>query len=168
MKRILIFSLLAFVSSALFAQNGPGPGKGSGPENFKYKKEKMNAMKVAFITDQIDLTTEEAQRFWPIYNEMDKKVEALRMVTMEKMHALKKEGKTVDDLSDAELQKLMLERLDNDEKIAQIKKQYHEKFLKALGTKKTAKFYMAEMDFSRELMKKSKGGPGPKEADDDK
>ena len=34
----------------------------------------MKALKTAHITDQLDLTSAEAEKFWPIYNEFDAKL----------------------------------------------------------------------------------------------
>ena len=42
-------------------------------QGFKGKKDKVKALKVAYITEELNLTTEEAQRFWPIYNAFDDK-----------------------------------------------------------------------------------------------
>lgn len=152
MKTVGLLTLATLISLTAFAQ----------PDDLRGKKEKMDAMKAAFITRELDLSPQEAQQFWPVYNELDKKIEDLRIGLAEKFINLKRDGKTLDDLSDAELTALMNERLNNDEKIAKLKREYHDKFLKVLGTKKTAKLYMAEMEFARELMRQSRGKhPGP-------
>jgi len=150
MKRTIILTVLTVFSLSSWAQP---------KHHLRDKKEKVDAMKAAYITRELDLSSDEAQQFWPVYNEMDKKIEELRLATAEKMMKMRDEGKKVEDMSDEELKAMMEERLENDEKIAQIKKQYHEKFLKILGVKKTAKLYMAEMDFTRELMRKTRQGP---------
>ena len=63
MKKTLVIIALIF-SVTLFAQR---PGK-----------EKIKAFKTAFITEKLDLSQTEAQKFWPIYNEFEKKLENLR------------------------------------------------------------------------------------------
>ena len=56
MKNKFIFPILFLLMASIsFAQG------------FRDKKEKVKALKVAYITEQLDLTTEEAQKFWPIY-----------------------------------------------------------------------------------------------------
>ena len=160
MKKYILLSLFAISATAIFAQPE------NGPEDFREKKDKMNAMKSAYITSELNLSTEEAQAFWPVYNELDSKIEALRMANFDQGMKMRKSGKKIEDFSDEELLKMMKQRLDNDEQIAKLRKQYHEKFLKLLGTKKTAMLYHAEMEFMRDLMRKSKGGrpgPGPNE-----
>ena len=42
------------------------------------RKEKIEAMKVAFITQKLDLSSKEAQVFWPLYNDYQDKLQALR------------------------------------------------------------------------------------------
>lgn len=148
------FLLLVFAATTLGAYAQPDTP-------LREKKEKVDAMKAAYITRQLDLSAEEAQVFWPVYNELDKKIDELRIATAEKMMAIRKSGKKIEDMSEAELKALMQERLDNDEKIAQLKKAYHEKFIKILGVHKTAKLYMAELDFARQLMRRARqGAPG--------
>ena len=147
MKPIILLALAAIFSLPMLAQ----------PSDLRGKKAKMDAMKAEFITRELDLSPQEAQQFWPVYNELDKKIENLRIGLAEKFIAIKNDGKTLDDLSDAELTALMNQRLSNEEQIAKLKREYHDKFLKVLGIKKTAKLYLAEMDFAREFMRQSRG-----------
>ena len=58
--------ILLFISTVSFSQD------------FKEKREKVKALKVAYITEQLELTTEEAQKFWPLYNAFDDKQSELR------------------------------------------------------------------------------------------
>lgn len=156
MKKHIFLTLFSAFTLTLFAQPE------GGPEDFREKKDKMNAMRSAYITTELNLSTEEAQTFWPVYNELDSKIEAMRMANYDQAMKLRKSGKKIEDFSDQELLDMMKARLDNDEQIAKLRKQYHEKFLKLLGVKKTAMLYHAEMEFTRDLMRKSKGGrPGP-------
>src|SRR6187455_2970115 len=60
--------------------------------------EEIKAQKVAYLTQKMSLTTEEAQKFWPIYNEYDKGLEAIRKERREAHKAMK--DKT--DLTEAE------------------------------------------------------------------
>ena len=146
MKKVAILLALV-VSTALLAQ----------PRDMQEKKKKMEAMRVAHITEAMDLSVEEAQVFWPVFNEREKKIDALRMEFMGEMQTLRKEGKTIDDLSDSELEKMMQTKLNNEIKIAEIKKDYHKKFVAAVGVNKTAKLYQSEMHFMRMLLEKTRG-----------
>ncbi len=146
MKKIALLLAIA-VSTIAFAQ----------PNNMKEKRKKMEAMRVAHITEALDLSPEEAQVFWPVFNEREKKIDALRMEFMSAMKTYKKDGKSIDDISDSELEKMMQTKLNNEIKIAEIRKAYHKKFVEVVGVKKTAKLYLSEMQFMRMLLEKSRG-----------
>ena len=66
MKKLIFISFITFFSFVvLSAQEKHGPG----PEIF----EKIKAEKISFFTSKLDLTPAEAQAFWPVYNEYEKK-----------------------------------------------------------------------------------------------
>ena len=60
--------LFLFLSFNFYAQG----------ERFKEKREQIKAMKVAFLTTELNLTSSEAEKFWPIYNTFDDKQFELR------------------------------------------------------------------------------------------
>ncbi len=98
MKKVIsILCALALFAGFAFAQNpqrGQGNRHGRGGEGWR---ERVRAEKVAFLTEQIDLTESEAQVFWPIYNQIQKEqreaFEAVRKA-YEAMENGVKEGKT--------------------------------------------------------------------------
>jgi len=51
---------------------------GQGPGEDKEKDDKIEALKVGFITKELNLTASEAEKFWPLYNEMDGKMKEIR------------------------------------------------------------------------------------------
>ena len=61
-QKITIISLALLLSASVFGQK---------QNNSKPNREKIKAMKVGFITEKLDLTTAEAQKFWPVYNEFE-------------------------------------------------------------------------------------------------
>ena len=64
------------------------------------KREKIEVQKIAFITKQLDLTPEEAQKFWPVYNQLSD--------ARKQLHEQHKENrKDIDNLSDSEIEKLI-------------------------------------------------------------
>jgi len=117
------------------------------------KKEKVGAMKVAFLTDKLDLTAKEAQVFWPIYNEFENKLETYRKTRKKDALAVLE---TIENLSDKEVESLVDAEIKQRQNELDIQKEYHEKFKKILPVKKVAKLYVAENDFKRQLLKKIK------------
>ena len=81
------------------------------------KREKIEVQKIAFITKQLDLTPEEAQKFWPVYNQFSDARKQLH-----KQH--KENRKDIDNLSDSEIEKLIDNHIILDQKELDLKKKY--------------------------------------------
>ena len=74
MKRTILTLLLALVATiGTYAQHGPHAGEKKYPTH-----EEILSQKIAFFTQELDLTPEEAQQFWPVYNAGWKKAETVR------------------------------------------------------------------------------------------
>ena len=57
-------------------------------QGFRDKKEKIKALKIAFISQKLSLTTEQAEKFWPIYNKYEDKIVALKEMYGIQKHSL--------------------------------------------------------------------------------
>ncbi|MDG2154015.1 MAG: hypothetical protein P8K10_08805, partial [Crocinitomicaceae bacterium] len=113
-----------------------------------------------FLTQKLELTTEEAQEFWPIYNEMHKKIKENRS-SMKKLYAPIKEGKT--ELDDATYRSIIQDSRENEVKGLEIKNEYADKMAKVIGYKRLFELKMAEKEFKKRLMERMKGSnPGKK------
>lgn len=136
MKKIIL--LLTLISTSLIAQ-----------EN---RHEKIEALKRAHITEALDLSSSEAEKFWPVYNAHEKKRIALRKIEREEiLDRLKENG--LESLSKNEANSLV-------DKSLEIKAQEynnHREFIlelkKVLAPKKIIKLKKAEEDFKRRLLK---------------
>lgn len=117
------------------------------------KKEKIQAMKVAYITRELDLTVEESQSFWPVYNEMQDKEMQLREDQLETFKQLRKS----ETLSDKELEKALYDVADGHIAVEQLHRDYLPKFIKELGPQKTAKLLRAEKEFGRKVLEEMRG-----------
>ncbi len=138
----LLFSvvcLLMFVGA--YAQPPGGrnhPGEGG--------QQKIKALYVAFITQQLKLTEDEAQKFWPVHMQFD-----TEMRENHKNQAI---------------------ALQMEEGALAIKKKYNDKFIKILGADRTNLFFEKDREFRHEMigrlrdrmMKRrsgKRGGPHP-------
>ena len=121
-------------------------------------KERMQIEKIAFLTMEIGLTPDEAQKFWPIYNmvseEMDKAMHEVFSSYMELEKALNEEK------SDKEVSKCLERYLDALEKQNDIRDDSVEKYRKILTDKKVAKIFVAEEKFRRQHIRRLHEGPG--------
>jgi Spy/CpxP family protein refolding chaperone len=156
MKNFILF-LTAFFAINLVALAQPKDG----PK--QDKEEYIRTQKIAFISTELALTPEEAEKFWPIYNEYEAKMEENR----KERKGYHKQLKTINDLSEDQAYELIEKILACDSKEAAIRKEYLAKFAEVLGKKKAAKVFYAEEKFKRELLKeihhhdKPYDGPNP-------
>jgi hypothetical protein len=141
MKNLLIALLFIGLPSLIFAQ-GPGP---------RMDDEKWEAKKVAFLTTKLDLSPGEAKIFWPIYNEYIKEQNSLRKERFQKMISFKK-IKEIEDLSDTEIQELILNDFAFKQRDLNIEKKYYNKFKTNLSIKIVGKFYRAQEAFKKEIL----------------
>jgi Skp family chaperone for outer membrane proteins len=116
-------------------------------------REKIEAMKVGFITQKLDLTTEEAQKFWPVYNRFAEEMEKSRKDFRGKMM---EEVKDVDLMTEAEANKALNDMIAYKTSEVELLKKYNQEFKKVLPTKKVVKLFVAEQEFKRELLRKLK------------
>lgn len=119
----------------------------------KENREKVEALKKEFLTKELSLTEAEAQKFWPIYDELDKKLNELR----KKDRAISKELKeNFETLSDADLKSKTDALFASEAAAVQLKKDYLQKYATVLGQKRATKVLHLEREFKKELMKRMK------------
>ena len=123
-------------------------------------KQKMMSEKIAFLTAEMDLTPEEAQIFWPVYNEVNKRSdEAMHKVfgTFKALEQALNEGK-----SEKEVQKLLDEYLKALDMQKEANKEAADKYKKVLPAEKVARLYVGEERFRRQHIRRlhSKQGEG--------
>jgi hypothetical protein len=135
----LIFTLILLTSFSIFSQES--------------KADKVEAMKVGFITNKLELTAKEAQTFWPLYNEYNSKIEKLRKSKKSDFDELKNKS---ENITDKELEAFINEVFSSKQKELDLQKEYYEKYAKVLPVKKVALLYQAENQFKRELLRKIK------------
>lgn len=113
--------------------------------------EKFKADKVAFITDAINLTPDEAELFWPVYNEYEKK----KWDMMRGRHDLERSLQdSLMNMSDDEYIKLSKKLASFPKKDGELNLEYNDKFLKILSPEKVVKLYIAEVNFRGHLLRK--------------
>jgi hypothetical protein len=143
----LVFALLA---NGLSAQTAGGSPKGKRDTvQTASGAERVQALKVAFITKALDLTSAEAEKFWPVYNEYQDKRDAVRNQLQADYKIIHEQA---DKLSAEELTRIADEEVALKLKDAQLVSEMHEKLKKILPPKKLAQLYVAEDDFKKYLI----------------
>ena len=115
------------------------------------KKEQIASFRVAFITKELSLNSKEAQLFWPVYNEYQDKLEALRKSRRKENRKL-----TPETMTEQEAELFIENETDFKVNEANLQKQYYARFKQSLPIKKVALLIKAEEDFKRELLKQLK------------
>ncbi|UGS24792.1 sensor of ECF-type sigma factor [Flavobacterium channae] len=121
-------------------------------QNHKEKREKVKALKVAYITEKLELTTEEAQKFWPIYNAFDDEQAELRYEKMKAILDRFKPG-NVEKLSEKEASALLVQMEKIEESLYNLRKKFIKDLQNVISAKKIIKLKKTEEDFNRELIK---------------
>ncbi|MDD7916021.1 sensor of ECF-type sigma factor [Polaribacter ponticola] len=116
--------------------------------------EKIKALKIAFITEKLNLDTKEAEKFWPIYNKYNDLLYQLERVEKHKLVYIIKEANGIDAISEKEAKSIFEKNTNLDAKIHKIKMDYDNALTKVLSHKKILKLKITEREFIRNLMKK--------------
>lgn len=140
MKKLLIILLLSVVG--IQAQEG--------------KHEKIKALKTAYITDKLELTSTEAEKFWPIYNSYGEKFHALKRQQHVEIYKKLKGG--LDKLTDVEANDLIDKNLAIDANELDLRKKMTSDLRKVISPKKIILLKKTENDFKHELLERYRHG----------
>ncbi|HQG38143.1 MAG TPA: hypothetical protein PLK15_03360 [Chitinophagales bacterium] len=140
-KMILFFAIFAFCFSMLKAQGN---------------NDKIEALKVAFITKRLRLSPEESQKFWPIYNQYEAEKKQNKTSTIGSIKELKEDG----DFTNAEAEIAIAKFVEFKSKEVDLIKKYIVEFRKILPATKIAKLVTAEDKFKKMLTKQAQQGGG--------
>lgn len=139
MKNLILVTALA-MSTTLFSQSD--------------RHEKIKALKVAHITEQLELSATEAEKFWPIYNASEEKMHAIRRAERKEIIGTVK--KNYESLTESEANALIEKSLELKRKEL---KTYSELVVNLKGvipSKKIILLRKAEEDFKRKLLERYK------------
>lgn len=127
-------------TGSLIAQNSR-PG-------FEKYLEKFKSERISFLTEKLELSVEEAQKFWPIYNEyQDKRDELLKS---QRMYG-RRNGH---EKSSEELEIMVDQKVEQELKLAEMKLVFHKKVKKVIPIEKVARLYRAENEFMNHMLTK--------------
>lgn len=135
-KNILAVVFLLINTAYMFAQHKPD-------------REKIKTLKVAYITEQLDLTTAEAQTFWPIYNAHDAQMDAFR--EMERTQIYEK-LRNMESLSDKDSDDLFRALITLENQKHEAEQKFLKEIQKVISAKKTFILLKSEKGFKRRLL----------------
>lgn len=136
MKHLILLAVFTLgASAALLAQ-----------PNAERRNERVQALRIAIFTEVLQLTPEEAQGFWPVYNEYLDKREALVQQY--------RPAKQLDAMSDAEVEEQIKRHFEQQQRELDLEKEVFQKLRKVLPLRKIAKIPQAEREFREALLKR--------------
>ena len=97
------------------------------PPNANNREQKIEALYIAYMTRELSLTEDEAQKFWPVHAQFDDEVRAIKMESAE---------------------------LERQQAILNIKKKYQDRFTKILGATRTNDFFVKDGEFRKNLIER--------------
>lgn len=138
-----IFTLLVvLISVNAIAQDGPFIRK---------KKEQLKSLKVAFITSELSLTSEEAAKFWPLYNAYEEKQQDIRKEKL-KGYLDRMDQESFDNLSDKEAATILTNMENSEDELHLAKKKFVASLKGVISPLKILKLKKAEENFNRKLL----------------
>lgn len=118
------------------------------------KRERIKALKIAYITENLDLSKKEAQQFWPVYNAFEKETSAIRHGEFK---VIRKEIRDNKDTMTDNMAKALLERHEKAEtKMHKIKMEFADNLSKILSPKKTILLKLIEEEFKKKMFEEFK------------
>lgn len=139
MKRFLLIALIMGASLASFAQPG-------GRES----KEVIEQLRIAFITEELNLTSEEGQVFWPLFNEFNDRRKAMRS----SVKKVERELGRKDVITEEDILKISAAQAKALRAEADLVEEFTPKFLDVLGPSRTARMIKAEEKFKRRMLER--------------
>src|SRR5680860_67350 len=137
MKKILIlFSMFLFVFS-LQAQES---------NDKQQHRERIKGIKVAYITQELNMDAKLAEKFWPIYNQY----ECAKSDLHKKEHF---ESENIENITEAEAEKMLTEFLNIEKEEYTVKKELYTNLKKIMSAREIIKLHKLESDFNRKLIK---------------
>jgi len=137
----------------------------------KEKFERIHAAKVAYMTDRLGLTTNQAERFWPVFNEY----ESERMAIRRKYYPNSNEGeqgKKHGNLDKTEEDGMYMQSIEDNLDLQQaqldLKRKYNNEFLQILSAQQVSMLYKAEKEFRQLLIQKLREKRGGRHWEDNR
>ena len=136
MKKIATL-LFIMIFSTIAAQENP-------------KMERIKTLRIAFISEKLDLTTDEAQKFWPVYNEFENKQVLVRKQKRVIMQKLKRKDSNA--ISENDMNQMLVDSENLESEIQNNRKQFVKNLKGILPVKKILLLRQSEDEFKRKML----------------
>lgn len=113
-------------------------------------RQRVQAEKIAYLTTAVDFTPEEAQLFWPVYNQYWKEYSAAHKQTMKAFGQLQNTSEKRTEKEYETLTEAYLKALEAEQSVIIL---YYPKFKKVLPAEKVARFFVADENFRKQTLR---------------
>lgn len=137
MKKLsfIIVFIFAIVATVL-AQPGPRGERA---------QEKMEAFKIAFFTEKLQLTPDESKAFWPLFNQFENERDALK-------DKFDLEGQKLELMSDKDVESTVMQHIEMEEQLVKLRRDYVRRFMEVLPVRKVAMLQRIDREFKLALL----------------
>lgn len=143
MKKILwIHTFILFLGISAYAQK----------PTTEYDKEKLDAARVAFITNRLDLKPEQAEKFWPLFNQYNEE----RTNMMNKVSSLNRES--MQELTENRANEIIQKRFSIQQQLLDREKVFMEEITKVISPQQAIKLGGVNREFTRQVYQRHRGG----------
>lgn len=138
----LSFAIVFLAAFAMAAQAQPG-------QRGERVQEKMEAFKIAFFTEKLQLTPDESKVFWPIYNQFENERDALK-------DKFDLDNQKLELMSDKDVEAAILQHIEMEEQLVKLRRDYVRRFMEVLPVRKVAMLQRIDTEFKRALLEEIK------------
>lgn len=143
MKKIFwIHTFILFLGFGAYAQK----------PTTEYDKEKLEAARVAFITNRLDLKPEQAEKFWPLFNQYNEE----RTNMMNKVSSLNRES--MQELTENRANEIIQKRFSIQQQLLDREKVFMEEITKVISPQQAIKLGGVNREFTRQVYQRHRGG----------
>lgn len=151
MKKLILLFIFLVTSLGSFAQNDDSDREA--------QRERIKALKVAYFTQEMNLSEKLAEKFWPIYNAYENERRQLH----EREHV---DLKNVECYNETEANKLLEEFLSIENEEYKIKKQLFKDLKEIISAKEIIRLHKLEDEFHKKLIKEYRAKKGRNDSND--
>ncbi|MBO2012655.1 hypothetical protein [Hymenobacter negativus] len=144
-RLLSLAALLLMLAPAAHAQAGPGKGRKG------QRLGQLENAKIAFITNRVSLTQDQAQKFWPLYNEF-----STRRREFNRSGRLLRRDVT-EGMTDQQIRDNFTQAFAMRQQELNLEKEYFDKFQKVISLRQVAQLFQAERDFTKEVIQRVAG-----------
>ena len=155
-SHIAIIAIILISSMSLNAQRQDGRHKRPDHEAMSKSWEVMQAYKISYLENNMNLTEEEAERFWPLYHEFERKKKRV----FKEMFELFPQKDEVDTISDEKIEEIIKKKLDYDQELLDLEKGFYDDLFKTIPVRKIGEYFKGEKEYKRHLIGRMPPGPG--------